>query len=117
MVQFSLILLISCYIVWTVVLGIYVFAYNSHMTIALVAFCIASTGYVFLCGLLLGCLKLLALPDKTQLPVALRILFSFSFLLIGAIGAAIIALAPEGAVWGHTLCGVCVYLIVLLNVQ
>jgi uncharacterized membrane protein len=86
------------------------------MAAALVAFCLASSGYVFLCGLALGCLKLLALPDKTNLPLALRLLFSFSCLLIGGIGAAIIALAPEGAVWGHVLCGICVYLIVLLNV-
>jgi hypothetical protein len=72
-VQFSLLLLICLYIIWTVVMGIYVFAYNSHMTVALVAFCLASSGYVFICGLILGALKLLAIPDKSSLPVGLKV--------------------------------------------
>jgi hypothetical protein len=35
---------------------------------------------------------------------------------VGAVGAVIIALT-DGDVWGHVLCGTCVYMIVMLYLQ
>jgi hypothetical protein len=81
-----------------------------------VIFGIVSGGYLFIVILILAFLKLITLTDKTQLPLSLQLLFTFAFLIVGAVGAAIIALT-DGDVWGHVLCGTCVYMIVMLYLQ
>jgi hypothetical protein len=82
----------------------------------LVIFGIVSGGYLFIVILILAFLKLNTLTDKTQLPLGLQLLFSFAFLIVGAVGAAVIALT-DGDVWGHVLCGTSVYMIIMLYLQ
>jgi hypothetical protein len=45
--------------------------------------------------------------------IATKLLITFTYLIIGAIGAAIIAFT-DGDVWGHVLCGTCIYLLAIL---
>lgn len=82
-------------------------------TIGLVIFDILSGGYFYIMVLIMACLKLFALNSKKQMPLSTKLLITFGFLIIGAVGAAIIALT-NGDVWGHVLCGTCVYLIATL---
>jgi hypothetical protein len=42
------------------------------------------------------------------------LLFTSAFLIVAAVGAVIIALTEKGDVWGHVICGVAAYLIVVL---
>ena len=64
---------LSLFIVWTVIMGIYVLAFYRDMTVALVAFCLGVVGYAFIFILALACLKLWTLTDKNNLPIGLRV--------------------------------------------
>lgn len=117
-VQFCLIFAVSIFIAWVIVISVYVFLNfkAEERTIGLVIFGIISGGYLFIVILILAFLKLVTLTDKTQLPLGLQLLFTFAFLIVGAVGAAIIALT-DGDVWGHVLCGTCVFMIIMLYLQ
>ena len=106
------------FISWVVLISIYVFSNfkAGERTLSLVIFGIVSGGYLFIVILILGFLKLITLTEKTQLPLNLQLLFTFAFLIVGAVGASIIALT-DGDVWGHVLCGTCVYMIIMLYLQ
>ena len=109
---------VSIFIVWVVLISIYVFSNfkAGERTLSLVIFGIVSGGYLFIIILILAFLKLITLTDKTQLPLNLQLLFTFAFLIVGAVGATIIALT-DGDVWGHVLCGTCVYMTIMLYFQ
>ena len=114
-VQFSIFIGLVLFIIWTVIMAIYVLAVLKNNVLALVAFVLGSCGYTFAVVLSMAFLKLWSLTEKQNLPWSLKLLFSLAFLIVGAIGALIIAVS-DGDVWGHVLCGCCVYLLVMLYV-
>jgi hypothetical protein len=114
-VQICSIIALAVFATWVVIISIFVInkleSYKS--TIGLVIFDIISGGYFYLKILIMASLKLFTLNSKKQMPWATKLLLTFAFLIIGGVGAAIIALT-EGGVWGHVLCSVCVYLVSIL---
>lgn len=115
MVQFSIMTGLILFTIWTVVMAIYVLSILKNNVVALVAFVLGSCGYTFAVVLGMAFLKLWTLTEKQDLPWSLKILFSIAFLIVGAIGALIIAVT-DGDIWGHVLCGVSGYLLVMLYV-
>ena len=113
--QFSIVLGSALFIIWTVILAIYVMAILKNNTTAIVAFVLGSCGYAFAVLIGMAWLKISTLTEKQDLPWPLKLLFTFAFLIIGAIGALIIAVS-DGDIWGHVICGVCGYLLVMLYV-
>jgi hypothetical protein len=113
MVQFSLMIGLILFVIWTVIMAIYVLAVLKNNVVALVAFVLGSCGYTFFVVLGMAFLKLWSLQEKQELPWSLKLLFSAAFLLVAAIGALIIAVT-DGDVWGHVICGTSVYLLVML---
>ena len=79
----------------------------------LIAFVLGSCWYPFVVIIGLTCLKLRGLSEKQKTPWSLKFILSIAFLVVGAIGAAIIAFT-EGDTWGHVLCGTCVYFLAIL---
>jgi hypothetical protein len=114
-VQMSLVLNFTIFGVWTIVLAIYVMKRMSDSVTALVAFCVSAGGYIFFFSLALASLKYMTLPDKSKLPLGHRLLFSFAFLILGGAGILILIFGSSSIVWGHTLCGISIYLVVLIN--
>lgn len=76
-------------------------------------FDILSGGFLYIIILMLALLKLFSLSGKKKMNIATKLLITFTYLIIGAIGAAIIAFT-DGDVWGHVLCGTCIYLLAIL---
>jgi hypothetical protein len=72
-VQFCLILVVSTFIAWVVVISVYVFLRfkAEERTLGLVIFGIISGGYLFIVILILAFLKLITLTNKTKLPLGL----------------------------------------------
>jgi hypothetical protein len=114
-VQICSIIALAVFATWVVIISIFVInKLESHKsTIGLVIFDILSGGYFYLKILIIASLKLFTLNSKKQMPWATKLLLTFAFLIIGGVGAAIIALT-EGGVWGHVLCSVCAYLVSIL---
>lgn len=114
-VQFCTIFAVAIFATWVVIISIFVInnleAHKS--TIGLVIFDVLSGGYFYLKILIMASLKLFTLNSKKEMPWPTKLLLTFAFLIIGGVGAAIIALS-DGGVWGHVLCSVCVYLISIL---
>jgi hypothetical protein len=106
---------IILFTIWTVIMAIYVLSVLKNNVVAIVAFVLGSCGYTFAVVLGMAFLKLWTLTEKQNLPWSLTILFSIAFLMVGAIGALIIAVT-DGDVWGHVLCGTCAYMLVMLYV-
>jgi len=113
MVLSCLIIAAILFIIWTVIMSIFVIAPLKENVIPLIAFVLGSCGYPFLVALGMASLKLRGLSEKQKLPWSLKSIFSIAFLVIGAIGAALIAFTT-GDTWGHVLCGTCVYLLAIL---
>lgn len=95
MVQFSMLLNLIIFAAWTIIMAIYVFTVYNNNLVALIAFCLAAGGYIFMFAILLGCLKYLTLTDKTIIPLGLRLIFSFAFSLIGLVGILILIVSEE----------------------
>jgi hypothetical protein len=79
----------------------------------LVTFDILAGGFLFIIILMLALLKLFSFSGNKKMNIATKLLITFTYLIIGAIGAAIIVLT-DGDVWGHVLCGTSVYLLAIL---
>lgn len=72
-IQFCMFLILCLFAAWTVVIAIYIFAFYANKAVAVVAFCLAAFGYIMFCAIALGSLKVLTLPDKSTLPISLRV--------------------------------------------
>jgi len=116
-VQLSLVFNFSFFGAWTIVLAIYVFKHMADSLTGLVAFCLSAGGYIFFFCLALATLKYNALPDKTTIPLAIRLLFSFTFLLLAGAGILILIFGAASIVWGHTIIAISVYLVFMFNLR
>ena len=83
-------------------------------TTVLIAFCIGSAAYLLAVILAMAWMKTNAVQKGQTLPVSIKILFTTAFLIIGALGGLIIGFTTKGDVWGHVICGVAGYLIIVL---
>jgi hypothetical protein len=115
-VQLSVILAFVIFTIWITIMGIFAFVKlkGEDRTKVLVAFCIGSCGYLLSVILGMAWMKTNAIEKKDSLPISIKLLFTSAFLIVAAVGAAIIALTTKGDVWGHVICGVAGYLIVIL---
>lgn len=127
MVQFSVILAFVLFAIWIIIMAIFAFVklQGAERTKVLVAFCIGSCAYLFVVILGMAWLKTNAIDKRDSLPLSIKVqtiilynktqlLFTSAFLIVAAVGAVIIALTEKGDVWGHVICGVAAYLIVVL---
>ena len=127
MVQFSVILAFVLFAIWIIIMAIFAFVklQGAERTKVLVAFCVGSCAYLFVVILGMAWLKTNAIDKRDSLPLSIKVqtiilynktqlLFTSAFLIVAAVGAVIIALTEKGDVWGHVICGVAAYLIVVL---
>lgn len=127
MVQFSVILAFVLFAIWIIIMAIFAFVklQGAERTKVLVAFCIGSCAYLFVVILGMAWLKTNAIDKRDSLPLSIKVqtiilynktqlLFTSAFLIVAAVGAVIIALTEKGDVWGHVICGVAAYLLVVL---
>jgi hypothetical protein len=115
-VQFSVILAFTIFTIWITIMGIFAFVKlkGEERTKVLVAYCVGSCAYLLCVILGMAWMKTNALQKKDSLPLSIKLLFTSAFLIVAAAGAAIIALTTKGDVWGHVICGVAGYLIIVL---
>lgn len=127
MVQFSVILAFVLFAIWIIIMAIFAFVklQGAERTKVLVAFCVGSCAYLFVVILGMAWLKTNAIDKRDSLPLSIKVqtiilynktqlLFTSAFLIVAAVGAVIIALTEKGDVWGHVICGVAAYLLVVL---
>lgn len=115
-VQLSIILAFVIFAIWITIMAIFAFVKlkGEERTKTLVAFCVGSCAYLFSVILGMAWMKTNAVEKRDSLPISIKLLFTSAFLIVAAVGAAIIALTTKGDVWGHVICGVAGYLIVVL---
>ena len=82
MVQFCIIIGIILFTIWTVIMAIYILSVLKNNVVALVAFVLGSSGYIFALVLGMAFLKLWTLTERQNLPWSLKILFTIAFLII-----------------------------------